>query len=166
MADSRLTDKQVADLTTILQSSNATLDAKVQFVTTVIKTGIKQHNVPEACVPQLFDGLRAASSSQHAALVNAGFTSLNHLITRLSRQDQKVLAKEAARTLPVVLEKLGDQKDKYRTLATQGLATLYAVAPVDVERSVKNTAMVGKNPRAKEASMSWLLQVGRHHEVL
>ena len=156
MAD-KLTDDQVADLLTILRS-DSTLDAKVQFVTTV-KSCIKQHNVPETTVPHLFDGLRSASSSQHAALVNAGFTALNHLLTRLSRQDPKILAREAARTLPLVIEKLGDQKDKYRSLANQALNTLYGVAAADVERFVRNSALTSKNPRAKEAGMAWLLQV-------
>ncbi|POR36231.1 Protein stu-1 [Tolypocladium paradoxum] len=156
MADGKLSEQQVADLLTILRG-DASLDAKVQCVTTV-KSGIKQHNVPEACVAQLFDGLRAASASQHAALVNAGFTALGHLLTRLSRQDPKLLAKEAARTLPLVVDKLGDQKDKYRALAAHALSTIYAVAPADVERVVRNSAMSGKNPRAKEAAMHWLLQ--------
>lgn len=157
MTDTKLTEKQVADLTTILHSDSS-LDVRVQHVTN-IKSGIKQHNVPEATVPQLFDGLRAATTSQHAALVNAGFTALNHLLTRLSRQEPKLLAKEAARTLPAVIEKLGDQKDKFRSLAMHCLVTLYTVAPVDVERFVRNTAMGGKNSRAKETSLHWLLQV-------
>ncbi|KAL6914086.1 hypothetical protein FSST1_011846 [Fusarium sambucinum] len=160
MADTKLTDQQVADLNTILRSDSP-LDAKVQYVT-IIKSGIKQHNVPEASVAQLFEGLRAATTSQHAALVNAGFTALNHLLTRLSRQDPKLLSKEAARTLPLVVDKLGDQKDKFRSLASHSLVTLFSVAPTDVERYVRNTAMVGKNPRAKETSMHWLLQM--HNE--
>ncbi|KAG6014798.1 suppressor of tub2 mutation [Claviceps pusilla] len=154
MAD-KLTDEQVADLLTVLRSDSS-LDNKVQFVTT-IKSGIKQHNVPETCVPHLFDGLRAASSSQHAALVNAGFTALNHLLTRLSRQDPKLLAREAARTLPLVIDKLGDPKDKYRSLAMGSLNTLYPVAASEVERFVRASALSGKNPRAKEAGMHWLL---------
>jgi CLIP-associating protein 1/2 len=157
MADSKLTEKQVADLATVLRS-DASLDAKVQYVTTV-KSGIKQHNVPDATVPQLFDGLRAASTAQHAVLVNAGFTALNHLLTRMSRQDPKHLAKEAVRTLPLLVEKLGDPKDKFRSLATQGLNTFYAVAPADVERFIRTMAMSGKNPRAKEAALHWLLEV-------
>jgi CLIP-associating protein 1/2 len=157
MADTKLTDQQVSDLNTILRGDGS-LDSKVQYVT-IIKSGIKQHNVPESSVSQLFDGLRAATTSQHAALVNAGFTALNHLLTRLSRQDPKLLSKEAARTLPIVVEKLGDHKDKFRSLASHSLVTLYAVAPADVERFVRNSAMNGKNPRAKETSMSWLLQV-------
>lgn len=158
MADTKLTEKQVADLAALLRS-DAALDTKVQSVT-VVKSGIKQHNVPEACVAQLFDALRAAATAQHAVLVNAGLTALNHLLTRLSRQEPKLLAREAPHTLPVVIDKLGDHKDKFRSLATQALHTLYAVAPADVEQSVRGSAMVGKNPRAKEAAMSWLLQVG------
>ncbi|KAF5673776.1 stu1 [Fusarium heterosporum] len=160
MADTKLTDQQVADLATILRGDGS-LDSKVQYVT-LIKSGIKQHNVPEASVSQLFDGLRSATTSQHAALVNAGFTALNHLLTRLSRQDPKLLSKEASKTLPIVVEKLGDHKDKFRSLASHSLVTLYAVAPVDVERFVRTTAMTGKNPRAKETSMHWLLQM--HNE--
>lgn len=159
MADTKLSDQQVADLVALMRGDGP-LDAKVQLVTTV-KSCIKQHNVPEASVAQLFDGLRAAAASQHAALVNAGFTALNHLLTRLSRQDPRLLAKEAARTLPVVVDKLGDAKDKLRGLATQAITTLYPVAPLDVERAVRNSALAGKNPRAKEAGMHWLLQAHR-----
>ncbi|KAG6001507.1 suppressor of tub2 mutation [Claviceps maximensis] len=154
MAD-KLTDEQVAHLLTVLRSDSP-LDTKVQLVT-AIKSGIKQHNVPETCVPHLFDGLRTASSSQHAALVNAGFTALNHLLTRLSRQDSKLLSREATRTLPLIIEKLGDPKDKYRSLATGSLNTLYPVAAAEVERFVRTSALTGKNPRAKEAGMHWLL---------
>lgn len=157
MADGKLTDTQVADLITVLRSDQS-LDNKVQFVTG-IKSGIKQHNVPDACAIPLFEGLRTASSSQHAALVSVGFTALNHLLTRLSRQEPKLLLKEAPRTLPLIIEKLGDPKDKFRATAMQALNTLYAVAPIDVERAIRNSAMVGKNPRAKEAAMQWLLQV-------
>jgi CLIP-associating protein 1/2 len=151
MADGKLTDTQVADLLTVLRSDQS-LDHKVQFVTT-IKSAIKQHNVPDTSVVPLFEGLRTASSSQHAALVNVGFTALNHLLTRLSRQEPKLLLKEAARTLPLIVEKLGDPKDKFRSTAMQALNTIYSVTPTDVERVIR------KNPRAKEAAMQWLLQV-------
>jgi hypothetical protein len=153
----RITDEQVADLIALLRT-DASIDIKVQQVTAV-KSSIKQHTVPETCIVPVFEALHTASSSQHANLVNAGFTSLNHLFTRLVRQDPRTLAKEGARTLPLIVEKLGDLKEKFRQLAAQALVTLYKVAPVEVERSVRNIAMVGKNPRAKEASMHWLLQV-------
>jgi len=75
------------------------------------------------------------------------------------RQEPKHVVRETARTLPVVIEKLGDHKDKYRVLAAQCLTTFWRVAPMDVERAVQNTGMVGKNSRAKEASMQWIVQV-------
>lgn len=156
MAEGKLTDEQVVDLVAIIRSDSS-LDAKVNAVNTV-KSGIKQHNVPETSIAQLFEGLRSASSSQHAALVNVGFTSLNHLLTRLTRQEPKLLIKEAARTLPLVVDKLGDQKDKLRSTALQALNTFYSVAPADVERTVRNQALAGKSPRAKEMGMQWLLQ--------
>ncbi|KAJ8106429.1 hypothetical protein ONZ43_g7067 [Nemania bipapillata] len=157
----KLTDDQVQGLLTILKKET-TVDAKVQYVT-AIKSGIKQHNVPDSCVAPVFEGLRQASSAQHAALVNAGFTALNHLLTRLSRQEPKYLLREAKQTLPLLVEKMGDQKDKFRALAIQAMATMYAHVPADAERFVRNTAMVGKNPRAKEASMQWLLQMHKDH---
>ncbi|KAJ4421590.1 suppressor of tub2 mutation [Neurospora sp. IMI 360204] len=152
----RITDEQVADLLAILRT-DASVDAKANRIT-IVKASIKQHNVPSSCFAPLFEALHIASTAQHPVLVNAGFTTLNHLLARLARQDPKFLAKEAPHTLPVIVDKLGDQKDKFRQLAIQALATLYKVAPVDVERSVRNIAMVGKNPRAKEMSMHWLLQ--------
>lgn len=68
------------------------------------------------------------------------------------------MVKEAARTLPVVVEKFGDQKDKFRLLAVQSVNTYYPVAPADVEKVVRTSAMTGKNPRAKETAMQWLVQ--------
>jgi len=154
----KITIEQANDLLSLLRTDGS-VDAKVQQVA-AIKSGIKQHNVPDNCVGPLFEALRTASASQHAALVNAGFTGLNHLLTRLSRQEPKFLLKEAARTLPVIIDKLGDQKEKFRTLAQQCLVTLANASPVDVERFVRNTAMAGKNARAKEGGMQWLLLVG------
>ncbi|KAI1821946.1 clasp N terminal-domain-containing protein [Xylaria intraflava] len=153
----KLTEDQVLGLLAILKKET-TVDAKVQYVT-VVKSSIKQHNVPDACVANLFEGLRQASTSQHAALVNAGFTALNHLLTRLSRQEPKYLNREAKQTLSLIVDKMGDQKDKFRALAIQAMSTMYAHVPIDAERFVRNTAMVGKNPRAKESSMQWLLQM-------
>ncbi|KAK3379987.1 clasp N terminal-domain-containing protein [Lasiosphaeria ovina] len=157
MAD-KITDSQVEDLHDLLRS-DASIDAKADFVT-VIKSGIKQHNVPDQSIASLVDALCTASASQHAVLANAGFTALNHLLARLARQDPKYLAKEGSRaTLPLIVDKLNDHKDKIRALALQSLGTLYKVAPVDVERWVRNSAMGGKNARAKEASLHWLLQM-------
>lgn len=160
----RITDEQVEALQKVL-ASDVAIDVKVAQVTAV-KTGIKHHNVPDTCVAPLFDALRTASRSQHAVLVNAGLTSLNHLLTRLSRQEPKYINKEKAATLKLLIEKMGDQKEKFRSLGVQSLITMCKVADVkdDVELQVRK-AMDPKNPKAKvkEASLQWLLQA--HQEI-
>jgi hypothetical protein len=153
----KITEEQVANLLAILRT-DASIDAKVHQVNNV-KSGIKQNNVPDVCVPPLFEATRTSMISPHAALANAGFSTLNHLLTRLSRQEPKHVVKEAARTLPLVVEKMGDQKEKYRQLAAQCLTTFWKASPLDVERIVKNAGLVGKNARMKEASMNWVVQV-------
>lgn len=156
----KLSDQQVNDLLTTLRS-DAAVDHKVAAVTAA-KSAIKQHNVPDTCVFPLFDALRAASTAQHVSIVNAGFSALGHLLTRLSRQEPKYISKEAGRTLPVIIEKMGDQKEKFRTLASQSMTAVWKVSPIDAERFIRNIAMAGKNPRAKESALRWLLQ--RHQE--
>ncbi len=153
----KITEAQATDVLALLRA-DAPIDSKVAQVNNV-KSAIKQNNVPESCVLPLFEITRISMASQQAVLVNAGFTTLNHLLTRLSRQEPKLITKEAAKTIVLVIEKIGDSKEKYRLLAGQCLTTLWKLSPMDVERAVKNTALVGKNSRAKEASMQWLVQV-------
>ena len=153
----KITEEQAANLLAILRT-DASNDAKVSQINNV-KSGIKQNNVPEACILPLFEATRMSMASQHAAIVNAGFSTLNHLLTRLSRQEPKYIVKEAARTLPLVIDKMGDQKEKYRQLAAQCLTTFWKHSPLDVERIVKNLGLIGKNGRMKEASTNWIVQV-------
>lgn len=153
----KITEEQVANLLAVLRT-DASVDAKVHQINNV-KSGIKQNNIPDACVASLFEGTCAALTSSHAALVNASFSTLNHLLSRLSRQEPKQIVKHAAKTLPLIIEKMGDQKEKYRQLAAQCLTTFWKQTPLDVERIVKNAGLVGKNSRMKEACMHWIVQV-------
>jgi CLIP-associating protein 1/2 len=153
----KITEAQATDLLALLRT-DASVDTKVAQIDNV-KSGIKKNNVPDICVGPLFEITRIAMASQHAALVNAGFSTLNHLLTRLSRQEPKHVMKEVGRTLPLVVEKLGDHKEKYRLLATQCMTTFWKASSMDVERAVRNSAMTGKNSRAKETSMHWIVQV-------
>ncbi|KAH7383691.1 protein-like protein STU1 [Cadophora sp. MPI-SDFR-AT-0126] len=153
----KINEEQVANLLAILRT-DASVDAKVNQINNV-KSGIKQNNVPEPCIIHLFEATRISMTSSHAAIVNAGFSTLNHLLTRLSRQEPKYVVKEAGRTLPLVIDKMGDLKEKYRQLAAQCLTTFWKITPLDVERIVKNAGLVGKNSRMKESSMTWVVQM-------
>lgn len=153
----KINEDQVANLLAILRT-DASIDVKVNQINNV-KSGIKQNIVPEPCIVPLFEASRTSMASQHAAIANAGFSTLNHLLTRVSRQEPKFVIKEAARTLPLVVDKMGDVKEKHRQLAAQCLTSFWKVSPLDAERIVKTAGLVGKNPRMKEASMNWVVQV-------
>lgn len=155
----KITEEQVASLLAILRT-DVSNDAKVLQINN-IKSGIKQNNIPESAILPLFEAVRASAVSQHAVIASAGFSTLNHLLTRLSRQEPKYILKEAGRTLPLVIEKMGDQKEKYRQLATACLTTFWKVTPMDVERIVKSSGLVGKNPRMKESCLHWVTEVTR-----
>lgn len=157
MTSEKVNDQQVTDLLALIRT-DASIDAKVRDITTV-KSGIKQNNVPDTCVQNLFEICRLTLQAQQAQIVNAGFTTLNHLLTRLSRQEPKHLLREAARTLPYIIEKIGDIKDKYRVLGLQCLTTFWSAAAMEVEKAVKNLGLVGKHPRQKEACMKWIVQM-------
>lgn len=154
----KITDEQVADLQKIL-ASDASVDAKVAQVTAV-KTGIKHQNVPDTCVSQLFDALRLASRNQHAVLVNAGLTSINHLLTRLTRQEPRYIAREKKATIDLLVEKMGDQKEKFRSLAVQSMVTMYKNEDdrPEFEMRIKKIMDETKNAKAKESCLQWLLQ--------
>lgn len=153
----KITEEQIATLQAILRT-DAIIDTKVAHINNA-KSCIKTNNVPDGCILPLFEAVRTAMASQHAQIIQAGFSTLPHLLARISRQEPKYVVKEAGRTLPLVIEKMGDPKEKYRTLAATCLTTFWKVAPLEVERIVKNAGLVGKNPRMKEASMAWVVEV-------
>ncbi|KAI1007191.1 hypothetical protein K3495_g1028 [Podosphaera aphanis] len=163
MSGEKVNEEQVANLLALLRT-DAPPDNKVNLINQV-KSGIKQNNVPDNCIMSVFEATRAAMASQQAVIVNAGFTTLSHLLSRLSRQDPKYIAKEAARTLPLVIEKMGDSKEKYRQLATQCLTTFWKKAPMDVERIVKNVGLVSKSSRMKETCMTWIVQTHQDYAM-
>lgn len=157
MSGERVDEEQVTNLLEVLRT-DATIDAKLNLINQ-IKSGIKQNNVPESCIVSLFEAARVAMTSQQAAIVSAGFTTLGHLLSRVSRQEPKYIAKESSRTLPLVMEKMGDSKEKYRQLAAQCLTTFWTKASQDVEKIVKNTGLTSKNSKMKDACMNWIVQV-------
>jgi CLIP-associating protein 1/2 len=89
------------------------------------------------------------------------------LLKRLYIQEfHNLIAFHARQLYPICLERLGDHKERPRSLATQAFTDLWPAAPQDVEQHVLGTALVGKNPRAKETSMIWLATMTREHNIL
>lgn len=152
-------ESKAAELLAALKNINLSIDAKVAHVTAV-KSEIKQKNVPESAVLAIFESLRLALASQYSSLFSAAFSTLGHFFKRLYVQDQSYLISQHARILyPILLERLGDRKERTRAQAAQAFTDLWSAASGDVEHYVLEVALVGKNPRAREMSMIWLANV-------
>ena len=152
-------EPKAAELVAILKNTNLAIDAKVTFLNGV-KSDIKQKNVPEDAVPSIFDALQLSIGSQHSALLSAGFSTLGHFLKRLFIQGQHDLVALQGRHLyPLLLERLGDHKERIRAQAAQAFTDLWPAAGRDVEQYVLELALAGKNNRAKEMSMLWLANV-------
>ncbi|OAX81560.1 hypothetical protein ACJ72_04094 [Emergomyces africanus] len=149
-----------------LKNPNLSIETKTQHVTR-LKSEIKQKNVPDVAISTVFEAFRCAIASQHSSLSAGGFSALGHLLKRLYLQDlHQAIAAQGRSTYPLLLERLGDHKERVRAQAAQAFSDFWQASPVEVEHHVLEVALVGKNPRAKETSMTWLATMTRDRGVL
>ncbi|KAI9850190.1 MAG: suppressor of tub2 mutation [Thelocarpon superellum] len=148
-------DAQARRVLADLRSSEVSVEAKSNELNE-LKSSIKHHHVPDGIVAVLFEIVRLATSSQHSLLVGQGLSTLGHLLKRLHLQNADYLVAHGPRILPLLIDALGDRKDRHRGLAMQCLSDLWISCSQDVERLVRDSGMISKNPRTKESSMQWL----------
>ncbi|PGH11109.1 hypothetical protein AJ79_05054 [Helicocarpus griseus UAMH5409] len=159
-------EARATEVLAALKNNNLSIEIKAQHLNK-LKSEIKQKNVPEIAISTIFDAFRAAISSQHSSLSAAGFSALGHLLKRLYLQElQQAIAAQGRCLYPLLLERLGDHKERVRAQAAQAFSDFWQAAPVEVEHHVLEVALVGKNPRAKETSMTWLATMTRERGVL
>ncbi|KAJ5166969.1 Protein stu1 [Penicillium canariense] len=159
-------EAKAAELLAAFKNTDLSVDAKVAHLT-AIKSDIKQKNVPEGAIPTIFETLRLALTSQHYSVLGAGFSTLGHFLKRLAIQDQQQwIVSQARNFYHVLMERLGDHKERVRAQAASIFTELWSVAGNEVEYYVLETALIGKNPRAKEMSMLWLSNMTKNHGLL
>lgn len=142
-----------------LTDINASMDAKIEDLL-AIRQDIRQNNVPENALPTLFESIKLGISSQYTRYCGAAFSTLGNLVKRLfSQEQQRHIATYARLLYPVLLERLGDQKERIRTHAFQAFTDFWPASQREVEDAVLGTALTGRNPRAKQMAIEWLLYV-------
>ena len=128
---------------------------------TALKQAIKHRSCPSRAVPTIFDVIRHALTIPH--LFDAGFSILGHLNRRLLLQNvPATIHSHTVGLLPVLLERLGDQRDRVRERAMTAVSDYYSVcddAVIEIERFIRDSALTSRNPRAKISAMHWVLKV-------
>lgn len=155
-------EEQAQTLLQTLRRTATPIDQKLaQFNN--LKSGIKHLRVPDAAQPAIFECIKLAIGSQTSSqLVSSGFSTLGHLIKRLSLQSQpNVIVAQAGKLFPVLLDRFGDARESHRNAAGQMLSELWTYCDKDVERLVRDTAITGTNARAKEMGMQWVARMSK-----
>jgi CLIP-associating protein 1/2 len=155
-------EDQAAALLAAFKRPSTVVDQKLQLFNN-LKSGIKHNRVPDSCQAPIFECVRLAiSATTSAALVTAGFSTLSHLIKRLTLQNQTAaITSHFSQLLPLLLDKLGDARESHRVAASAILADLWPLSHAEIETLVRDNAMKGTNPRAKDTSMQWVVKVCR-----
>jgi len=82
----------------------------------------------------------------------------------MTLQDPGRLKMAAPHLLPLLVDRLGDVKDRYRELAMNSLVEFWKATPTDVEKTIKEVGFGNKSWRIREQSMRWLSNVhGTQH---
>ncbi|ORY07386.1 clasp N terminal-domain-containing protein [Clohesyomyces aquaticus] len=155
-------EEQAAALLAALKKPSTAVDTKLQLFAH-LKSGIKHNRVADGAQAPIFEAIRIAiSANTSAALASTGFSTLNHLIKRLVLQNQTAtLASQAHKLLPILLDRLGDARESHRNAASQILSELWPLSPAEIETMIRDSAMKGTNPRAKEMSMQWVVKMNK-----
>lgn len=76
-------------------------------------------------------------------------------------QDASRLKSRAPQLLPLLVDRLGDVKDRYRELAMNSLVEFWKASPGDVEKTIKEVGFGNKSWRIREQvhSLGFLVDV-------
>ncbi|KAI4129163.1 MAG: hypothetical protein LQ347_003892 [Umbilicaria vellea] len=152
-------DQQAEALLTIIKDNNVPLELKLTNIGE-LKANIKHRHVPDAAISPSFEIIRIGLMS--LALQDAAFSTLSHLTKRLVLQEQQhIVAAQGANTYPLLVERLGDQKDRVRIRASQAFTDFWLAASADVEGVIRDVVLPGKHPRAKEAGLQWISKMNQ-----
>ncbi|KAL4915543.1 clasp N terminal-domain-containing protein [Aspergillus aurantiobrunneus] len=144
------------ELVAVLKNSNLSVDVKVSQLLG-LKSDIKQKNVPERAVPQIFECCRLSIGAPHLALITAGFSTLGHFLKRLFLQgEDNLILRHVEKLLTLLLQRLGDHRDRVRAQSAQALTDMWPAARPEVEHATFELGLRSRNPRTKQSSLVML----------
>jgi CLIP-associating protein 1/2 len=160
-------DVQAATLLSTLKRPAASSESKLNLLN-ALKSDIKHYRVPESAQATIFECLKLAITQQASStLASSAFSALGHTTKRLKIQDATghSITQLAPRLMPALHDRLGDMREAHRTAASQALIELYPFLTSDVETLIRDEAIGGSNPRAKQAGLQWVLQMHKEEQM-
>ncbi|EPS36579.1 hypothetical protein H072_9833 [Dactylellina haptotyla CBS 200.50] len=153
-----LGEEEASSLLTILRSNRddtIKIDQLVQA-----KQKIKHYGVDPLAAEAMFSALRISmSQAANMTLFQHSLSCLGYLIKRCRVNDANLLKRVSIDILPLLLDKMGDAKDRIREMALTPVVDIWTVAPVETERTIREGGLSSKNARLKESSLEWLVRV-------
>ncbi|EDU48012.1 HEAT repeat containing protein [Pyrenophora tritici-repentis Pt-1C-BFP] len=154
-------EKETSDLLKALQKPSTDVQSRLALFSS-LKSSIKHNRVPENCQAPIFECIRiACTAATSAALVSTGFSTLSHFIKRLQLQKEtSILTSQSSVLCAILADKLGDGRESHRTAASQILADLHYLFPMEIDALI-HEAVKSTNPRAKESAMLWVVKMNQ-----
>lgn len=157
----RAMDVQAANLLATLKRPAASSSAKLDALNS-LKSDIKHYRVPEAAQATIFECLKVCITQQASStLASSAFSTLGHLIKRLKIQDASghSIVQLAPRLFSALQDRMGDMREAMRVSASTALTELYPLLSSDVESIIRDEAIGGTNPRAKQTGLQWVAKM-------
>ncbi|KAF3289906.1 suppressor of tub2 mutation [Orbilia oligospora] len=120
------------------------------------KQKIKHYGIDADATEPTFSAVRIGmSQASNMTLFQHSLSCLGYLVKRCRANDATLLKRLSIDLLPLLLDKMGDAKERIREMALSPVVDIWTVAPVETERAIRENGLTSKNSRLKESSLEW-----------
>ncbi|CCH46145.1 hypothetical protein BN7_5733 [Wickerhamomyces ciferrii] len=143
------------ELYNVVSRESSSIDEKTKLIAE-FKAHIKRDFVDLNDLSKYFGALKIASKSGDARLASVAFSTICHLVKRVSMQDSQKLKDTSKITLPILFNKLLDQTSSHRSQAKNCLETFWLASPDVVEHYLKDSALIHSNQHIRSESIIFI----------
>ncbi|KAG2732554.1 hypothetical protein G9P44_004971 [Scheffersomyces stipitis] len=149
------------ELFQIMASRDVDQTRKLELVLK-LKTNIKKDAVDIAQVPTYFEALSIGVDIPDLGISVASFSTLAHLIKRVSMQDKTgmVLKNQSFLVLPIIINRLANSNTSTLSSARKALEAYWFSSPREVESAILDIALKHRNTDITLEAVHWL-----HHII-
>lgn len=145
------------DLFAVISSPTSSNEEKLNLIMN-LKAHVKRDFVDIFQVPKYLETLSIAIDISDYNILSNSWSALCHMIKRVNIQDKsgKVLKDQSFIVLPIIINKLGDNKSSIKASARKALEGYWLSASRKVEESVMDIGFGHSNKKVVHESVSWL----------